>query len=114
MSNFSGLLFLILSSFTWAASHHPQEFLAALKHDPRAAEKIYQQFCANCHALHPLIPLGAPRIGDKKAWQQRLTKGQALLLQHTLNGLGLMPARGGCFECSDEQIQMVINYMIKQ
>jgi cytochrome c5 len=109
---FYGFLLLILSNLSWGSSHHPQEFLASLKHDPKAAEKIYQQYCANCHALDPLIPLGAPRLGDKAAWQGRLRKGDAILLKHSLNGIGLMPARGGCFECSDEQIKMVINYMI--
>jgi cytochrome c5 len=103
-----------LSCLTWGASHHPQVFLKSLKNDEHAAEKIYQQFCANCHAKHPLIPLGAPRIGDKSQWLQRLSHGEAEVIKHSLNGVGLMPARGGCFECSDEQIKMVINYMLKQ
>ena len=107
-----GVLLMFLAFLARGASHHPQQFLDALQHDPRAAEKIYQQYCANCHAKHPLIPLGAPRIGDKTAWQQRLRHGNAILLKHSLNGIGLMPARGGCFECSDEQIEMVIQYML--
>ena len=98
----------------WAASHHPQAFLKSIQHDPKAAEKIYQQFCVNCHAKHPLIPLGAPLVGDKKAWKLRLKHGYDQLLLHSLEGIGMMPARGGCFECSDEDIKMVINYMVNQ
>ncbi len=104
----------ILSNCVWSNSHHPQQFLKELKHDPHAIEKIYQQFCANCHAEHALIPVGAPRVGVSTDWQSRQKKGEALLLEHTLNGYHLMPARGGCFECSDEQIKLIIDYMLKQ
>lgn len=107
-------LILLCSFSLWAASHHPQAFLQSIKGDPKASEKIYQQFCSNCHARHPLISVGAPRVGDKKAWDRRLKDGYAQLLSHSLEGIGLMPARGGCFECSDEEIKMVIDYMIKQ
>jgi len=105
---------LILSNCVWSSSHHPQQFLQDMKTDPHATQKIYQHFCANCHAVHPLIPLGAPRVGVLKDWQQRQKKGVAVMLEHTLNGYNLMPARGGCFECSDEQIKMIIDYMLKQ
>lgn len=107
-------LFIQLSFTCWAetSSHHPQEFVQGLKDDPHAGEKIYQQFCSNCHAQKPIIPVGAPAIGDEKAWVKRLSKGQKTLLENTLNGYGVMPARGGCFECSDEQIQMAINYIL--
>lgn len=108
------LILLLVSLVVWSQnnSHRPQEFIAGLKNDPKAGEKIYQQFCSNCHAQKPLIPVGAPMIGDEKAWTKRLSKGQKMLLENTLNGYGVMPARGGCFECSDEQIQMSINYIL--
>jgi cytochrome c5 len=105
---------IFISNFVWSSSHHTEQFLEEMKHDPRATEKIYQQFCANCHAIHPLIPMGAPRVGVIKDWQQRQKKGLSVMLEHTLNGYHLMPARGGCFECSDEQIKMIIDYMLKQ
>jgi cytochrome c5 len=83
------------------------EFIQSVSHQPDEAEKIYQSFCKNCHAPKPLIPLGAPRIGYSSEW-----KGRKDLLKSTLEGKGLMPARGGCFECSDEQLKKVIDYMI--
>ena len=99
---------------TWASSHHPEQFLSELKNDPHATEKIYQQFCANCHAKNPLIPVGAPIVGNEADWKPRIKKGLPCLLNSTMNGIGIMPARGGCFECSDEQLTMIINYMTNQ
>jgi len=96
----------------WGASHHPQEFLNHVKNDVNASQKIYNQFCANCHNPKPLIPLGAPEIGNTSIWQKRAKSGFANLLHSTINGKGLMPARGGCFECTDEQLEMIIKYMI--
>jgi cytochrome c5 len=98
-------LLCLVSNLSWGASHHPQAFLKTLKDDKDAAQKIYQVYCSNCHNQHPLIPIGAPRIGDKAAWKQRLSQGEKKVLEHSLNGIGLMPARGGCFECSDEQLK---------
>ena len=59
-----------------------------------------------------MLPLGAPIIGDEDAWKKRMSQGRATVLKHTQEGIGLMPARGGCFECSDEQLEMIVNYMI--
>ena len=104
----------LFPSVLWSASHHPQEFLKSIEKDTHQIQKIYQQFCANCHSKKPLIPLGAPLLGDHKAWEKRLLQGEGAVLEHSLNGIGLMPARGGCFECSDEQIKLIIHYMINQ
>jgi cytochrome c5 len=95
-----------------AASHRPIDFIKSIEHDPKAGQKIYQSFCQNCHAPKPLIPVGAPRVGNAKDWEKRLTQGQKALLQHTIEGIGIMPARGGCFECSDEQLQKAIDYIL--
>jgi len=35
------------------------------------------------------------------------------LLKMTIQGVGAMPARGGCFECSDGQLKEAIIYMLK-
>ena len=58
--------------------------------------------------------MGAPRVGDAKAWQVRLAKGRKLISQHTLEGYRLMPARGGCFECSDAQLEAVVDWMMSK
>ncbi len=108
------LLLVLMISTAFPASHRPQEFLKSIEHNPKGSEKIYQHFCQNCHSEHPLIPIGAPRLGDTKAWQTRIAKGKKLILQHTLEGYHLMPARGGCFECSDAQLEAVVDWMMSK
>lgn len=101
-------LFSFLSTSLHAAQHHPQAFLDSIKGTPTEGEEIVKHFCSNCHAEHPLIPLGAPRIGYSKDWAERLKQDPKHLWQHTTEGFHAMPARGGCFECSDAQLKKAI------
>ena len=78
------------------------------------AKKIFQGYCGHCHSEEPIIPLGAPRIGDKKLWAALDKQGIDKLLKSTENGFGRMPARGGCFECSDAQLKQAIQYILSQ
>ncbi|KTD62835.1 c-type cytochrome [Legionella shakespearei] len=93
-------------------SHHPQDFLKSIKGAPDEGEQIYNHFCVNCHALKPLIPLGAPRKGELGDWKERLKQGFDVLFKHTDEGFNAMPARGGCFECTDEQLGLSIITMV--
>lgn len=97
-----------LSMGAYAAHHHPQAFLDAIQGTSTEGQEIVKHFCSNCHAAHPLIPLGAPRIGVLQDWTARLKQDPKLLWQHTTEGFHAMPARGGCFECSDEQLKKAI------
>jgi|GEM_PF-4218619 len=94
--------------------HHPEEFLKSIQNDPEAGKKIYQQFCSTCHDKNPSIDLGAPRIGVHRDWDTRMKNGLDGLLTVTQVGLNQMPARGGCFECSDAQLKAAIIYMLPQ
>ncbi len=107
-----GLWFCIFSNMAWADSHHPQEFLNSIQNDPQAGKKIYQHFCSTCHARDPRIELNAPKIGLKKDWNPRMQKGLEGLLTVTQAGLNQMPPRGGCFECTDDQLKAAIRFML--
>lgn len=106
------LLGVIWLQWGYAASHHPQDFLEKIAGTPDEGQQIVQHFCSHCHAEKPLIPLGAPRIGRRSDWEGRLKQGIAPLLQHTAEGYHAMPARGGCFECSDEQLLLSVLAML--
>lgn len=93
--------------------HFPALFVQQLKNDPEAGKKIYKEFCVACHAKNPVIDVNAPAVGDLKAWKQRRKMGEKQLLEFTIHGTGAMPARGGCFECSDEQLRETIKYMLQ-
>ncbi|MDP3561318.1 MAG: c-type cytochrome [Legionellaceae bacterium] len=106
------VLSAILIHNSWSASHHPQEFLKSIAGSKTEGEQIVQHYCASCHADKPLIPLGAPRIGSVSDWKPRLKQKMALLFKHTNEGWGAMPARGGCFECTDQQLILAISAML--
>lgn len=94
--------------------HFPALFVKQLQGDPEAGKKIFKEFCSTCHAKNPSIDVNAPRIGDKNAWKFRRQIGEDALLNLTAHGVGAMPARGGCFECSDAQLRETIRYMLGQ
>lgn len=122
LSGFLGLLFSLYMHRSAGTSqlsdvqitqtvHYPSRFVDQIKNDPQAGKKIFKEFCASCHASNPNIDVNAPRIGDKKAWKELRKKSEKQLLDLTISGKGAMPARGGCFECSDEQLKQAIRYM---
>lgn len=105
------LLAALYISAGYSSTHHPQVFLEAIRNRPDEGQQIVQHYCASCHAQKPLISLGAPRIQVKEDWENRLKQGFDTLFNHTDAGMGAMPPRGGCFECTDEQLRKAIQYM---
>lgn len=102
-----GVCFFLQSS-VFAETHRPQEFLNSVAGSQKEGAEIVQHYCAVCHAEKSLIEIGAPKVGSAKDWQPRLKQGLQKLFANTSNGLNAMPARGGCFECSDEQLMLAI------
>ena len=70
----------------------------------------YNQYCIACHASGVA---GAPKTGDVAAWADRLTKGIETVYANAINGIGGMPAKGTCMDCSDDEIIATIDYMIE-
>lgn len=99
-------------TISYANSHHPQEFIKSIQGVKDEGRQIVEHFCASCHAPKPLIELGAPKINSERDWSPRIKKGLASLLQHTEEGFNAMPARGGCFECSDKQLHLAVLAML--
>ncbi|MGF1686895.1 cytochrome c5 family protein [Photobacterium japonica] len=77
---------------------------------PRSGDKVYGTFCAACHGTGVM---GAPKKGDATDWTTRLTKGNAVLAEHAINGFNAMPAKGSCMDCSDDEIIAAIDHMIE-
>lgn len=103
---------LFLPIIANAAAHHPQDFLASIAGTKNEGAQIVEHYCATCHAEKPLISLGAPRIKNKQDWAERLKQDLAQLFKNTNAGKNAMPARGGCFECSDEQLMLAIQELL--
>ena len=77
-------------------------------------ETIYNSGCVACHGAGIA---GAPRVGDKAAWANRIAQGTKIIYEHALKGFqgtaGIMPAKGGFTHLSDEQVKAAIDFMIK-
>lgn len=108
------LLSCLVLTPSQADSHHPQEFLESIKGRKDEGNQIVQHFCISCHAVKPLIQLGAPKIDQETDWSPRIKKGIHSLIEHTEEGFNAMPARGGCFECTDEQLILAILAMLPE
>ena len=52
-------------------------------------------------------------IPGSPAMAERAAKGMDVLMQSAIDGLNAMPARGGRADLSDEQVQVIIEFMIK-
>ena len=75
---------------------------------PRSGEEIYNGACGACHGVGIL---GAPKNGDKGAWDARLAKGLDQTWQNAINGINAMPAMGNCASCDNDDILSAIKYM---
>jgi len=73
-------------------------------------EALYQAVCRACHAPENVM-VSSPKAGDTAEWARRLGKGLDQLTDNAINGVGAMPAKGGCTSCTAEQIREAIQFM---
>lgn len=83
---------------------------AAAPTGPRDGKAVYDGFCFVCHASGVG---GAPIYADGEAWAPRIDKGMDALWETMQNGLGAMPAKGTCVNCSDEELRASLDYMVE-
>ncbi|MCX2979928.1 cytochrome c5 family protein [Halieaceae bacterium IMCC14734] len=69
---------------------------------------IYDKSCKICHQAGVA---GAPKTGDAAQWAPRLEKGMDALVMSVQNGMGVMTAKGMCFDCSADDYKALIKYM---
>ena len=77
----------------------------------KSGEQIYNSTCVACHASGVA---GAPKVGDKAAWEARLARGMDDLLNVSIKGKGAMPPKGGNAGLSDEELKSAIEHMLKK
>lgn len=73
-----------------------------------------KRYKVSCYICHDTGASGAPKLGDKTAWNPRLKKGKETLYKHAIEGFNAMPAKGGCLSCSDEEITLSVDYMLQK
>lgn len=74
----------------------------------RSGEDVYNASCAACHSTGVA---GAPKFGTQE-WAERGTKGLDSLLATAISGINAMPPRGTCANCSDDELQAAIEFMV--
>lgn len=72
---------------------------------------VYRQLCSTCHSSGQDL---TPQLDDPKAWEPRLAQGTEALYLNTINGLGDMPAKGLCDNCSDEEVRAAVDFMVNR
>lgn len=72
-------------------------------------EQLVTAYCKVCHAS---AINGAPILGNAKMWAKRIAQGESTLVQHAIEGFGLMPPKGGNADLSDDQIRLAVKYMM--
>lgn len=74
-------------------------------------EPTYQQSCSVCHETGIA---GAPKRGDKAAWDAKIEAAgsKEAMIASGLKGKGAMPARGAA-AVSDEDFATVVEYMMQ-
>ena len=75
--------------------------------------ELFKKTCAMCHQTGVA---GAPKLGDKADWAPRIAQGQDTLYKHAIEGFngakGAMPAKGGNPSLSDDEMKVIVDFMV--
>ena len=81
----------------------------------QAGDKVYGAACVACHGAGVA---GAPKLGDKAAWKDRIAQGNDKLYEHAIKGYqgkaGFMPAKGGRADLSDDDVKASVDHMVSK
>ena len=77
----------------------------------QAAEAVYTAICAACHTSGAA---GAPKLGDAGAWAPRIAQGYDTLVKHAIEGIRLMPAKGGNPDLDNVEVARAVVYLANQ
>jgi cytochrome c5 len=95
-----------------AAAQAPPQ-IAQAEEPPDKGKTVYDTACVVCHQTGVG---GAPKIGDKAAWADRIKQGEGTLADHAIKGFqgktGMMPPKGGRTDLSDEDVKAAGSYMV--
>ena len=57
---------------------------------------------------------GSPMTGDKAVWGPRIEQGRDKLISNAIEGIGVMPPKGGQSQLSDEEVAAAVDYLIQK
>ncbi len=96
---------------TISADSGQAELQLAQLSDGFSAEASYM---ASCFACHSTGAAGAPKVGpgNAEAWTARVEKGMDVLVTNAISGFNVMPPKGLCFTCTDDDLRAIVQYMV--
>jgi cytochrome c5 len=100
---------LAVAGATKAAPGAPVKTAATGSAD--AGKNLYNTVCVACHGAGIA---GAPKTGDKSAWQPRVAKGKSALYDSALHGKNAMPPKGGMVSAPDADVKAAVDYLVSQ
>ncbi len=75
-------------------------------------------YSTTCFACHDTGAAGAPKVGDKPAWVDRIARGKEALYEASINGItsptGVMPPKGGYMNLSDDEVKAIVDHMVSK
>ncbi len=75
---------------------------------------VYTKVCVACHMTGVA---GAPALKDTKRWEEIAQKDMKTLHRDAIDGFtgkhGVMPPKGTCSDCSDQDLYDAVAYMLK-
>lgn len=89
----------------------PAQPVAAAPAAAADGEAVYTKACIACHSTGVA---GAPKVGDKAAWEPRLAQGMDALVGSSVKGKGAMPPKGGNMSLTDAEIESAVEYMLEK
>ncbi len=104
---------LFLSAALFASSSFADTQAVELSQLSNGTE-VEATYMASCFACHSTGAAGAPKVGpgNADAWTARLEKGMDQIVTNAIAGINNMPPKGLCFTCNDDDIKLLVEYMI--
>lgn len=75
-----------------------------------AGKAVVDKACAMCHASGAM---SSPKLGSADDWAPRIEKGLETLYENAINGLNMMPARGGNPSLTDDDVKAAVDHMLE-
>ncbi|GAB1419053.1 hypothetical protein MASR2M12_18180 [Bacteroidales bacterium] len=107
----SGILFTLILTACGGGGSEKKELVANIEN----GKAVYNKACVACHWKGVA---GAAALDDKPRWEEMADKGKDVLLTHAIQGFtgkyGVMPEKGNCLDCSEQDLFDAISYMMNQ
>lgn len=78
----------------------------------KSGEEVFESVCSACHTSGVM---GAPKVGDKADWGNRLKEqGRDKLHTRAIEGYKAMPPKGGQASLSDKEVEDAVDFMLSK